>query len=447
MTAATFSGGVHPPERKDEKDARQAIGLPVPEEVVIPVNQHFGPPIAPVVAVGDAVKRGQLIATGDGKMAVPLHSSVCGNVVKIESRLQSNNLEGPCVVIRTLPDQGDTAYLPRLDPYSCSREEALARIREAGLVGMGGAGFPVHVKLDPPPGKKIDFVIANGAECEPYLMTDEATMEFGAARVVIGLALSMRVCSCARGVIGLEDNKARLEPILAQAIRDHGRGADITVRRLKTKYPQGGERMLITALTGREVPSGGLPADCGCIVHNVGTLAAMADAFLDGKPLIDRPLTLAGDLLGKPANVIAPLGASAAFLAASVGGLSGDPRRIVFGGPMMGSSVPDASIPVQKNTSGILFLSDKAAQACEEGQCIRCGRCMRACSCRLSPALLNAALGAKDYGRAEGIGLMDCIECGTCSYVCPARIRLVQRFRAGKQALRLIKQREANRAR
>ncbi len=445
MKAATFSGGVHPPEKKEGANGTRPKPLPLPPEVVIPVNQHFGPPINPVVAVGDKLKRGQLIANGEGKLAVPLHSPVCGTVLKIESRLQANNLEGPCIVVKTDEKQDEIDFLPALDPYSCSREEALARIRAAGLVGMGGAGFPVHVKLDPPPGKKILSLIANGAECEPYLGIDEATMEYEAEKVVIGMTIAMRLVDCAQGFIGLEDNKARLVPILEDAVRAKGRGLDIQVRLLKTKYPQGAEKMLITSLTGREVPSGGLPADAGCIVQNVGSLAAMAEAFLEGKPLIDRPLTVSGDLVKAPGNYIAPLGMSAQLIAETVG-LSGEARKIIFGGPMMGSAVSSATVPVQKTSSGILFLSAKAARAHEESQCIRCGRCMRACSCRLSPALINASLNAKDLDKAEIIGLMDCVECGTCAFVCPAGIRLVQRFRVGKQLLRAKKQREAARA-
>lgn len=445
MKSATFSGGIHPPERKEGASGRKALGVVRPPELVIPVNQHFGPPLKPIVSVGDHVVRGQKIAEGEGPLAVPVHASLSGTVRKIEPRVQANNLQGTCVVIETDEDQGQHAFLTKYDPFGISREEALERIRQCGIVGMGGAGFPTAVKLDPPAGKRVELVIANGAECEPYLCADESSMEANAGKIVIGLALAMRLSGAGRGVIAIEDNKKRLVTVLERAVVDQARGADIEVRVLKTKYPQGGEKMLITALTGREVPSGGLPADAGCVVQNVGTLVAITDAMVEGRPLIDRPLTVSGGAVKQPENLIVPIGTSAAHLAAHAVELRCEPRKIVFGGPMMGVAVPNDSVPVQKTTSGILFLSAAEADppAREEGPCIRCGRCMRACSCRLSPALLNAALEAKDLGRAEEIGLLDCIECGTCAYVCPSRIRLVQRFRAGKQLLRELKKKEA----
>jgi Na+-translocating ferredoxin:NAD+ oxidoreductase subunit C len=449
MKSATFSGGIHPPERKEGASGRKTVIVPRPAEIVIPVNQHFGPPLTPIVSVGDHVVRGQKIAEGEGPMAVPVHASLSGTVRKIEPRVQSNAAEGLCVIIETDVDQGQHAFLTKYDPFNISREEALVRIRECGIVGMGGAAFPTAVKLDPPAGKKIGLVIANGAECEPYLCADESSMEENAEKIVVGLALAIRVSGASAGIIAIEDNKKRLAPALERAVVDHGRGADIAVRVLKTKYPQGGEKMLIATLTGREVPSGGLPADVGCIVQNVGTLIAITDAMVEGRPLIDRPLTVSGGAVRQPENVIAPIGTSAAHLTATVVRLSQEPRKIVFGGPMMGVAVPNDSVPVQKNTSGILFLSAAEADppAREEGPCIRCGKCMRSCSCRLSPTLLNAALEARDFARAEKIGLMDCVECGSCAYVCPSRIRLAQRFRSGKQVLRLIKQREAAHAR
>jgi Na+-translocating ferredoxin:NAD+ oxidoreductase subunit C len=448
MKSATFSGGVHPPERKEGASGRKALIVPRPAELVIPVNQHFGPPLKPIVAVGDHVVRGQKIADGEGALAVPVHASLSGTVRKIEPRIQSNALEGPCIIIETDADQGQHAFLTKYDPFNVSREEALTRIRECGIVGMGGAGFPTAVKLNPPEGKTIRVVIANGAECEPYLCADESSMESNAEKIVVGLALAMRLCGAKEGIIAIEDNKKRLLPTLERAVVDHGEGADIAVRSLKTKYPQGGEKMLISVLTGREVPSGGLPADAGCIVQNVATLIAITDSMIEGRPLIDRPLTVSGGAVKQPENLIVPIGTTAAHLTATVVQLALEPRKIVFGGPMMGVAVPNDSVPVQKNTSGILFLSAAEADppAREEGPCIRCGKCMVSCSCRLSPTLLNAALEARDYSRAEKIGLMDCVECGTCAYVCPSRIRLVQRFRAGKQLLRIMKQKEAARA-
>jgi electron transport complex protein RnfC len=355
------------------------------------------------------------------------------------------NAEGLCIIIQAEPGSTETAFMPPLDGFTCSRQEALSRIRSAGIIGMGGAGFPAHVKLDPPPGKKAETLIANGAECEPYLRADEALMEARADRIVIGMAIAMRASGCARGLLALEDNKARLLPALEAAVKANARGADIAVRLVKTKYPQGGEKMLIVALTGKEVPSGGLPVDVGCIVQNVGTLAAIADAFIEGKPLIDRILTVAGACVKESKNVLAPIGLLGDALVGPVAELLRDPRKIVYGGPMMGFSTANATIPVQKNTSGLLFLTEAETDEDPEGNCIRCGRCMRVCSCRLSPALINAALNAGDLALAETIGLMDCVDCATCAWVCPARIRLVQRFRVGKQLVNAKRRKEAAR--
>jgi electron transport complex protein RnfC len=281
------------------------------------------------------------------------------------------------------------------------------------------------------------------------LTVDERTLIERAGDVVEGLAITMRIVGAPSGVIGVEENKAHVVPGLQKAIAERGRGMDIKVKLLKTKYPQGGEKMLIVALTGKEVPSGGLPMDVGCVVQNVGTLVAMTEAFREGKPLIERALTITGGACGQPKNILVPIGTLVSDIAAS-GAVKIDDEelgRVVFGGPMMGVSVSGYAIPVQKNSSGVLLMSRKEAAFFAEGSCIRCGRCMRSCSCRLSPALLNSALKSGDLDEAEAIGVLDCVECGTCSFVCPAHIQLVQRFRVGKQLVRAKKQKEAQNAR
>jgi electron transport complex protein RnfC len=450
MAVSTFKRGLRLPTRKHATEGKSVELAPAPKQVVIPINQHFGAPNKSLVAAGDRVTRGQKIAdaAGPGPMTVPVHASITGIVKKIEPRTQSNNTEGLCIVIEAetpaegaAPGADDTLYLPPLVVMTCTKEEALARIREAGILGMGGAGFPSHVKLAPPPNKTIDLIIADGAECEPYLTTDEAVLTEKPHLLIRGLAIVMKITEVKRAIIGMEDNKASLIPMIEREIRVADAPGDISIGLCRTRYPQGGEKMLITALTGREVPSGGLPMDAGCIVQNVGTLVAIAEAFTLGKPLIDRDLTVSGGACKTPKNIRAPIGTFLSDLPPEFMAIdTGRVRKILYGGPMMGSAVPHLQIPIQKNTSGIILMTAEETTAEEEGTCIRCGRCIRNCPCRLSPVIMNSALKLNDMDYAVTAGLMDCIECGSCTYICPARIKLVQRFRVGKQWLRILNQ-------
>jgi electron transport complex protein RnfC len=369
-------------------------------------------------------------------MTVPVHASIAGIVKKIEARTQSNNTDGPCIIIEADPSIGDE-FLPPLDPFACTNEEALARIRAAGIVGMGGAGFPTHMKLNPPPGLKLDYVIADAAECEGYLTTDEAAISAKAETIVNGIAIVMKLTGVGQAIIGMEDNKEFLVPRLEKAIAESRCPDRIRVVLCRTLYPQGGEKMLITALTGREVPSGKLPGEAGCVVQNVGSLLAISEAFTLGRPLIKRGLTVSGGACGNPRNIVAPIGTLLSDLPPEYFAIDyGRLAKIIFGGPMMGTAVPHAGIPIQKNTSGVNFLTAEETYANPEGCCIRCGRCARNCSARLFPVLMNNALEAGDLDEARDIGLLDCMECGACTFNCPARIRLVQRFRVGKFHLR-----------
>jgi electron transport complex protein RnfC len=445
MSVSTFKRGLKLPTRKDATEGKPVEQVPAPKQVVIPINQHFGAPNKCLVNVGDRVVRGDKIAdaAAPGPMTVPVHASISGVVKKIEPRTQSNNSEGLCVIIEA--EAGDSGqsehFMPPLDPANCTREEALARIREAGILGMGGAGFPSHVKLSPPPNKPIDLIIANGAECEPYLTTDEAVMTEKPKLLITGLSIIMKITGVKKAIIGMEDNKESLIPLIEREIQAANIPGSISIGLCRTRYPQGGEKMLITALTGREVPSGGLPMDAGCIVQNVGTLVAIAEAFTLGKPLVDRDLTVSGKACKTPKNIRAPIGTLLKDLPPEF--MSIDYERlakILFGGPMMGSAVPHLEIPIQKNTSGIVLMIKEETVASMEGPCIRCGRCIRNCPCRLSPVIMNNSLEAEDLDYAVRAGLMDCIECGGCTYICPARIKLVQRFRIGKQRLRIKQQ-------
>ncbi len=446
MTIKSFKGGIHPPERKD-KDLPFEYLLPSTKTVWIPVTQG-GAPNKAIVQVGDSVARGQKIAEAEVYMSAPVHASLAGTVKKIETHLITGNLDALCIAIEA--DGSDrTDFMPPLDPFTSTREAALDRVRAAGLVGMGGAAFPMHVKLNPPKGTKIDYVIANGAECEPYLGIDAYTMKEHAAKVVDGVAIAMCITGAAEGFIAVEDNKADLVPILEKAIAAQtcnpvGPGAcAISVVLCKTKYPQGGEKMLIKAVVDREVPSGGLPSAAGCVVQNVGTLKSLSEAFREGKPLVDRALTISGGACATPKNVEVPIGTLVGDLIPEAITLHPGVKKILAGGPMMGISMKNANFPVQKNTSGVLFLTAKETALEEESTCIGCGRCLQVCSCLLSPVLITRALKSNDLEEAKRYGLMDCVECGTCAYVCPARIKLVQHFRIGKQAVRLEIQKQA----
>ena len=448
MAVSTFKRGLKLNTRKHATEGKAVELAPRPKQVVIPINQHFGAPNKVIVNVGDRVMRGQRIAEGmaPGPMTSPVHASISGVVKKIEPRPQSNNTEGLCVIIEAeAADQsgfsenagGGDMFMPPLDPFTCSKEEALQRIRDAGIIGMGGAGFPAHVKLSPPPNKPIDIIIADGAECEPYLTTDEAVMTEKPDFVLKGLAIVMKITGVNKAIIGMEDNKAGLIPMIEREIRLENYPGDIQIGLCKTLYPQGGEKMLITALTGRQVPSGGLPMDCGCIVSNVGTLVAIAEAFMLGKPLIDRDLTVSGGACKLPKNIRVPIGTILTELPKEFMDIDYERlRKVLFGGPMMGTSVASPDIPIQKNTSGIILMTKEELIADQEGPCIRCSRCIRNCAMLLSPVLMNNALDADDLDEAVKAGLLDCIECGSCSYMCPARIKLTQRFRVGKQRLR-----------
>jgi len=445
--------------RKHATEGKPVELVPLPRQVVIPVNQHFGSPNRSLVSVGDMVVRGQKIADAAGpaplgSFTVPVHASISGKVVKIEPRFQSNNTEGQCIIIEAVEGEGAPSmeggrgkeqFLEPLDPFACTREEALTRIRDAGIVGMGGAGFPSHIKLSPPPGKNIDLIIADGAECEPYLTTDEAAMTEKPDLLIKGLAIVMKITGVKRAFIGIEDNKKNIIPMLEQEIRLAEEalgesGGEIFIRLCRTLYPQGGEKLLITALTGREVPSGGLPMDSGCIVHNVGSIIAISEAFYIGKPLIDRDLTVSGGACKTPKNIRAPIGASLNDMPPEFMDIDHDKiAKILYGGPMMGSAVSSLDVPIQKNTSGIILMTKEETFRDAESPCIRCGRCIKCCSCRLSPVIMNNSLEAGDFDYAVKAGLLDCMECGSCTYTCPARIKLVQRFRVGKQKLKMVK--------
>ena len=438
MRAKTFRGGIHPKEYKELSNLCPITpAFPASKTVTIPVTMG-GAPNQPLVAVGDEVAKGQVIANGDGFMNCPVHSSVSGKVKKIQNCLVTANGMAPCIIIEA-DDSGRETLLPVLDPFECTKDQALARIKEAGIVGMGGASFPAHVKLNPPADKIIDYVLVNAAECEPYLTCDERTMLEQPAKVIDGLAIVLHIVNGAKdgsghakGVIVLEDNKAYLMPELEKAISDAGRSEQISVCLVKTKYPQGAEKFIVSAATGREIPSAKLPADAGCVISNVGTVCAISDAFRLGLPLIERSLTISGGAGEKPVNVRVPVGTIVSEIIAP----PESAVKIISGGPMMGFAMISADFPVAKGTSGVTFLTEKETFLEEESQCISCGSCVAKCAMRLSPALIVRELKAGNLDKAKSFGLMDCIECGCCAFVCPAKVNLIQRIRLGKGLVR-----------
>jgi electron transport complex protein RnfC len=442
MSLRTFRGGIHPPEHKEPTRDLPIEHVPTPTSVVIHLTQAIGAQNQPLIKVGDRVLKGQKIGDVQACPAAAVHASITGIVKKIEPAPQSNLKDGMAVFIEA-DGTDETAYMAPLDAFVCSREEAIKRLRDAGIVGMGGASFPTDVKLAPPADKPVDTIIANGAECEPYLTIDYRTMIESPADVVEGLAIAAHILGARKACVAIESNKADALPVIEKQFAGHSHGIPMEAVLAATKYPEGGEKMLIKAITGREVPSKGLPFDIGVICQNVGTLKAIKEAFVDGKPLIERGFTVAGGACKTPKNLYAPIGTVIADLIPDVIQISDDVRKIVFGGPMMGVAVPSLQIPVAKGTSGILFFTAAESRQYEERQCIRCGRCADACAARLMPMLMNAALLSDDLNRADAIGLVDCFECGACSYVCPARIPLTERFKLGKDLLRNQRAKEA----
>lgn len=437
MKTFTFKGGIYPPEHKELAEGKKiTAAFPASKTLTIPITMG-GAPNQPTVAVGDKVVRGQVIAKSDAFVSAPVHSPISGTVKKIVSNLSTANSEVPCIVIAADEDpNAGEQFMQPLDPFACSKEEALTRVRDAGICGMGGASFPTHVKLNPPKDCKIDYVLLNAAECEPYLTVDEQTLDESADKVCDGLLIVQKIVGGQPKIV-LESNKAHLIPKIQEAI-DKAAAAiagspKIEIKVVKTKYPQGAEKNIITAVTGREVKSGGLPASAGCVVCNVGTVCAISDAFRFGKPLIERAFTVSGLGVKEPKNLLVPLGTLVSDLIPSVIEVEEDKvAKILSGGPMMGFSMQSAAFPVQKGTSGVLFLTAKEIDTAEATPCISCGSCIKACPMRLTPVLIVRSVDAKDLGDAKKYGLMDCIECGSCAYVCPARVRLVQTIRIGK---------------
>ncbi|NCE72817.1 electron transport complex subunit RsxC [Odoribacter sp. Z80] len=424
-------GGVHPPENKLSASEKIQT-LPVPEQVTIPLSQHIGAPATPVVQKGDTVKAGQLIAQANGFVSANIHSSVSGTVVAIDNITDAAGLPKPAITIRTEGDE----WMPEIDRsgkvehnITLSKEEIVKAIAAAGIVGMGGATFPTQVKLTPPPGNKAEFLIINGVECEPYLTADHRVMLEKAEEIIIGVQILMKAIDVKQAIIGIENNK---QDAIAHLQQTASKVLGIEICPLKVKYPQGGEKQLIQATTGRAVPSGALPIAVGAVVQNIGTALAVYEAVMKHKPLMERIVTVTGKSVKHPGNYLCRIGTPVSKLIEAAGGIPEDTGKIIGGGPMMGRTMVNVDSPIMKGTSGILLLSRKEALREPVRNCIRCGKCVSACPMGLEPYLLAKLSMFNLLERMEEEKIMDCIECGSCSFTCPSARPLLDYIRIGK---------------
>ena len=433
MSFKTFKRGVHPPDGKALTNAKH-IEILMPEkgaQMVFPLSQHIGAPCEAIVAKGDRVLLGQKIAEVTGFVSAPIHSSVSGTVVDIKPMLTPSGAMVKSIIIENDGLMEEHESLGKDTDYKAfSKEKILEKVKEAGIVGLGGAGFPTHVKLNPPAENKIDHIIVNAAECEPYLTTDHRVMLEKTVRLVEGLDIMLKLHPDAKGVIAIEANKPDAIETISKVVEGYDK---IEVVILKPKYPQGSEKQLIYAVTGREVPSGGLPAHVGCIVDNVDTVLAIERAVAKDRPLMRRIITLTGDAVKNPGNYQVRIGTNMKDFIEMTGGFKEEPAKIIAGGPMMGPAMFDIDVPVIKTSSALLCLTRKSAEIPPASNCIRCGKCVEACPMGLMPTELYYDAIEKDYEAFDKHNGLDCIECGSCSYICPAKRHLSQVLRATKR--------------
>lgn len=435
----SFKGGVHPDYNKELARDQPIAAMPVPAELVISMSQHLGAPAKCLVKKGDFVRRGQLVGEKAGFISVCVRASADGLVKAVEKRPGPTGGLADAVILDTtaeLPaDLPAAEPLAPLDWRTASREDLLKRVEEAGICGMGGAGFPTNVKLNPPPGKRCEYLILNGAECEPYLTADYRVMLERPDRIRAGVEIMRRILGMPAVRIAVEANKPEAIAALEKAFADIEGNVEIVV--LPVLYPQGSEKHQIYATVGRIVPEPpALPIDVGCVVENVGTVAAIADAVERGEPLLERVTTVSGDAVAEPKNVLAPCGTKYADLLAFCGGLREPAAKVISGGTMMGFAVPSTEVATTKTTSGLLFLSRRRVFQYVSGPCINCGRCVRACPMNLNAAEIAKAVEADDVKSAEDLHVMTCIECGACSFSCPAYRPITQFCRKAKASVR-----------
>ncbi|MGB4204869.1 MAG: electron transport complex subunit RsxC [Bacteroidales bacterium] len=424
-------GGVHPPENKISEKAAIEV-LPLPQKAFIPLGQNLGAPAKAVVDKGASVKVGQLIASGEAFISANVHSSVSGKVARIDDVLDHSGYRNKAIVIDVEGDEWEESIdrSPAvIRECNLSSEEIIQKIKEMGIVGLGGATFPTHVKLMVPTGKKAECLVINGVECEPYLTSDHRLMLEKGEELMIGVSILMKALKVEKAFIGIENNKSDAIENLKRIAADY---KGIEVQPLKVKYPQGGEKQLIKALTGREVPSGKLPLEVGCVVQNVGTAFAVYEAVQKNKPLIERVVTLTGKSVKKPANYLVRIGTPVNDLIETSGGLPEKTGKIISGGPMMGKALVSTEVPVVKGTSGILIMNEKESHRPLMSNCIRCARCIGVCPMGLEPVLLAQLSANERWEDAEKERILDCIECGSCHFTCPSGRPLLDYLRVGK---------------
>ncbi len=433
--SVSFRGGIHPQYAKELSNGAAIERLPPPDEAIVHLSQHIGAPAGAVVKKKQEVKKGEVLGEAAGFVSVPVHAPISGKVTNIGLYPHPFGSLQEAVVIESDGKDEWTDLPKEVKPDSLSGEEIKDRIRDAGIVGLGGAAFPTHVKLSPPPAKNIDTVLLNAAECEPYLTADDRLMQEEPDRVVSGFIALKKVLGAKDAVIAIEENKPEAIAAMEKAVAK-AKGKAVRVVHMHVKYPQGGEKQLIDAVLGREVPTGGLPMDCGVVVQNVATCAAVDDAVRFAKPLISRVTTVTGEGVNGPVNVVGRVGTPVQTFIDAAGGFRGTPGRVILGGPMMGGAIHNTDIPVIKSTGGILVLTPEQVPSGEFDSCIRCGRCVRACPIHLCPNDMGNYSEVEMWEELEGLDVNDCIECGCCSYSCPANRPLVQFFRYAKLWIR-----------
>lgn len=435
MKRLRFKGGIHPDYHKEATADKEIEDLLPARELVFPLSQHIGEPCASIVKKGDYICVGQKIAEANGFVSVPIHSSVSGTVRGIETRMTFNGSKQQCIIIENDGQYEESAEIQQRiwkADEALTKEALIHCVKEAGIVGLGGATFPAHVKLSTPPDKKVEFILINGAECEPYLTSDYHMMIERGGEIIEGIKILQRVFKEAQAIIGVEDNK----PEAYSRLKDLVQGTGIQVKLLHTKYPQGSEKHLIKALTGREVPCGKLPIEVGCIVHNVDSAAAIYRGLVKGMPVISRIVTVAGSGAGRPCNLEVKIGTSFRQVLEYAEVDLSRVVKIIAGGPMMGISVSDIDVPVVKGTSALLCFTEEEFQKDKPSSCIRCGKCVAVCPMGLMPSALHQSAIHKHYEQFAAQNGMDCIECGCCAYICPAKREIVQSIRTAKSVIR-----------